>query len=421
MSILRAAAGAVDLKPTVGARLTGYALRLEPSIGVHDPLMAKLLLLDDGHTKLLWIACDLIGFSPDDDAELRGLVSSRLSIPPSHVLVSCTHTHSGPSSMPFRGTLAQVDRAWLNQTFDAIADRAASLRPQPAGFSHAIVNLPGIGYNRQDKAHPIDERLVVARFTDDSGLTFATLVNYATHPVVLAEQNLLFSADFCGYATRFIEQQLGGVAMFVQGAAGDVNPFIFRDHPREAGTFAVAEQMGRTMADATVACAMRAGDASGGIAATERRVELPLATPPTSTELDEIKHEIRSRDPRWAAFELTWLEELERAIARNAVPHTLPVTLTAARIGDLFVITFPLEVYSQIGLDIRQRLHPRPVIIAGYTNGLFGYAPTDIAIDQGGYGPAMSYRFFPRLLTPIDRGCASILVHAASELVESLA
>src|SRR5688572_17818480 len=208
MSALRAAAGAVDLKPIVGARLTGYALRLEPSVGVHDPLMAKLLLLDDGGTKLLWIACDLIGFDPEDDAGLRRMVGSRLSIPSSHVLVSCTHTHSGPSSMPFRGTLAQVDRVWLARTFDAVADSAASLRPTPCRISHTIVTLPCIGYNRQDKSHPIDERLVVARFTNESDHTIATIINYATHPVVLAERNLLFSADVCGYATRLIEQQL---------------------------------------------------------------------------------------------------------------------------------------------------------------------------------------------------------------------
>ena len=53
---LRAAAAQVDLKPVVGSRLTGFASRLSPSTGRHDPLMAKLLLLDDGATRLAWIS-----------------------------------------------------------------------------------------------------------------------------------------------------------------------------------------------------------------------------------------------------------------------------------------------------------------------------------------------------------------------------
>jgi neutral ceramidase len=425
MSALRAAAGAVDLRPIIGARLTGYALRLEPSSGIHDPLMAKLLLLDDGDTRLLWIACDLIGFDPADDAELRRLVSSRLSIPPENVIVSCTHTHSGPSSMPFRGTLAQVDRTWLHQTFDAIANEAGELRPRPALLTHATTAVPDIGFNRQDKSSPIDERLLVARLSDQDDKTIATIINYATHPVVLAEKNLLYSADFAGYATDCIGDEIGSIALFIQGSAGDVNPFIFRDHPRDAGTFDVAERMGRTLARSAIDALERATDFSAphqaSIAIAQRIVELPLAAAPTVEQCAQLRSELESRDPRWAMFERIWLEELEQAIARNAVPRSLSVTLSACRIGRLYIVTFPLEIYSQIGLDIRDRLAPRHLIIAGYTNGLYGYAPTDLAIEQGGYGPAMAYRFFPRLLTPLDRGCASILTRTATDLVKSLA
>src|SRR5213076_3136803 len=85
MSPLRAAAGAVPLQPVLASCLTGFALRLEPSVGVHDPLMAKLLLLDDGSTRLLWIACDLIGFSPADDAQFRRTAAEALSMPAGNV------------------------------------------------------------------------------------------------------------------------------------------------------------------------------------------------------------------------------------------------------------------------------------------------------------------------------------------------
>ena len=134
---LRAAATQVDLQPVIGSRLTGFASRLSPSIDCHDPLIARLLLLDDGATRLALIVCDLIGFSTADDAQLRRFVAKTLDMSAQNVLVSCTHTHSGPSSMPFRGTLAQVDAAWLSRTLRAIIDAAAGLPARLRGTSTA--------------------------------------------------------------------------------------------------------------------------------------------------------------------------------------------------------------------------------------------------------------------------------------------
>jgi hypothetical protein len=194
----------------------------------------------------------------------------------------------------------------------------------------------------------------------------------------------------------------------------------------------MAEAMGEALASALSEALDRAAWQDRiAIRVTEQPVELPLDAPPNRDQIQRLKAELLARrgprdmtpttpEARWAFFELDWLEELEQALARDAVPRRLSVNLLAARIGDLLVVTFPLEIYSQIGMELREQLAPRRVIIAGYTNGLFGYAPTDRAIAQGGYGPAQSYRFFPRLLTPITRGAEAVLVRAASQMLASL-
>ena len=435
MSAFRAAAAQVDLDPIVGARLTGFATRLDPSVGLHDPLTAKLLLLDDGATRLAWVACDLIGLSVPDSDALRRLLAERLQMPPANVLVSCTHTHSGPSSMPFRGDLARVDGAWLSRVFQTISQTAAGLssRLRPARLRLASEVVSGLGYNRQDGVSPIDERLLVAQFArSDDDHAIATILNYATHPVVLGEQNLMFSADYPGYATRLIEQAVGGVAMFVLGSAGDVDPAVYRDQGRHAGTFAVAEEMGRQLATAATR-SLGAADSCPDvlISVARQRVEIPLDPPPSREEVAALKADlvIRRGDPntmpgsnegKWAIFELAWADELERALERRTVPRAMPVEMTAVRIGGLDVVTFPFEIYSQIGIDVRQRSAPRPVLIAAYTNGLIGYAPTDRAKRQGGYGPASSHRFFPDLLTAVGWGADAALVRGAGELLRSL-
>jgi hypothetical protein len=427
---LRASATQIELRPVIGSRLTGFASRLAPSVGSHDPLMAKLLWLDDGSTRIAWIVCDLIGFSTSDDAELRKRVAGRLAMPSHHVLVSCTHTHSGPSSMPFRGTLGQVDRSWLNQTFDAIIDAAATLPGLLCDVSlqHATIQAPNLGYNRQDGESAIDERLLVAQLRDDDGRVVATVLNYATHPVVVGEQNLMFSADYPGYATRAAEEAFGGVAIFVLGSAGDVDPVVYRDIGRHAGTFEVARKMGEQLATAATRAIAETGARADRlpISVEPLTVRVPLAPPPTLSELDAIKQQIKSRArtsnaaAEWEVFELAWASDLERAVRADSVQSFVEAMLTAARIGPMRIVALPFEPYSQIGLDIRSLMSPQPVINYGYTNGLIGYAPTDRAIDQGGYGPALSYRFFPELLTPVGRGAHAALVDASVALLRSL-
>ena len=76
----------------------------------------------------------------------------------------------------------------------------------------------------------------------------------------------------------------------------------------------------------------------------------------------------------------------------------------------------PFEVYSEIGLRIRQALHPHPVVFCGYANGVIGYLPTKRALLQGGYGPASSHRWYPNLLTPIGLGADDRVVEEVARL-----
>ena len=56
----------------------------------------------------------------------------------------------------------------------------------------------------------------------------AILVNYACHPVVLGPENLNYSADYPSEMRDTIEQGFGGdvTAFFLQGAPGDINPYL---------------------------------------------------------------------------------------------------------------------------------------------------------------------------------------------------
>ena len=105
---LKAGAASVDITPPLGLVMGGYRKTRHAS-GVHDPLCARALVLQEGKTQLALLALDLIALPRDCIARACRLVEERCRIPPEAVTCWSTHTHTGPVTdhrMP-PGVLAQ--------------------------------------------------------------------------------------------------------------------------------------------------------------------------------------------------------------------------------------------------------------------------------------------------------------------------
>lgn len=436
MGELRASAGEVDLKPPVGGYMSGFAARVDPATGIHDPIVARAVLLDAGGSFLAIVSCDLIGFAPETVADMRRRIAEKSDIPPESVLICCTHTHSGPTSMKLRGVLGYIDELWLQECQTKIVDLVAGLpsKLQPARIAWESTTLTGIGYNRQDINHRIDEELTVISIEDESGDTVATLLNYATHAVVLGPSNLMYSSDFPGSAARAVQRLRGGIGLYLQGSCGDVNPIVERNDVGEIGTFEDCERIGERLAQAAVSTLRdvpRTSDVQ--IAVAQKSVDVPLDQPPTLEEVNsmilqfqEDRENARAARPVNRVAELValafedWANELREKIVSNAVPKSVCAEVYAAAINDLRIIGLPFETYTDIGMDIKEGLRPLKGVFVGYANGLWGYCPTGWAKDQGGYGAYDSARWFSGLVTPIGYGADKLLVQEAVRLGKAL-
>src|SRR5437868_12430122 len=82
-----------------GVELSGFAARTQPSIGVLDPLFAKALYLAEAGERLLWIHCDLVGFDRQIVLGFRRWARETLGLRETQVMLSATHTHSGPCTI----------------------------------------------------------------------------------------------------------------------------------------------------------------------------------------------------------------------------------------------------------------------------------------------------------------------------------
>jgi hypothetical protein len=266
---LRAGAAKVEITPSGSLPMYGYANRAcGPSNGVHDPLMAKVLVLESALTRAAVVTLDLGSMVSDN---LHREVATKLKIPV--LLLAASHTHSGPLFLPSSQTPASLAGqtagapAYREQmekkVFDAIERASRSMFEARLRTGRGALQL---GYNRLVKREhgraravfdnlervpygPVDPEFQLLEVTDASGNAKALLVHYAVHPVVLGPSNCKYSADYPGAMQAAIEAAVPGLqAMFVQGGAGDINPLFLGRAKDEEKDFAQVDRMGKLLA-----------------------------------------------------------------------------------------------------------------------------------------------------------------------------
>ena len=219
--------------------------------GIHDDLTATALVLEGppahlsgdaqgaGISRLAIIACDLLFLRPEEVRAVREAIGRLTDVPPDHVVIACSHTHYGPLTEPGRDEQVPQVESYLANLVHLLAGAVAMARatavPCRLGFGQGKV---GIGINRRERtadgqiilgqnpSGPVDPRVAVLRIDGVDGQPLAAVLNYACHPVSLGSQCTDISADFPGTARRLVEEQTGAMCLFLQGAAGNINPLL---------------------------------------------------------------------------------------------------------------------------------------------------------------------------------------------------
>jgi len=386
----RAASAKADITPSESVDLWGYSDRSGPSIGTHDPLFAKVLLLDDGQHRLALVTLDLgRPFGTDSMESVRRRVRAAARV--EQVFFCASHTHSGPfinDSYP-EGKRAAWETRALDRIAAAIEDAAGRLQAAALGVGEGDIF---IGHNRRyvrpdgtvkmlwrnatkTPTHPLDPRVGVLRVDDRHGHVLAVLVNYACHPVIFGPDNLKFSADYPSTMAAVVEQAFGEgtVCLFLQGAAGDINPY-FDKMRLEEDAEKLMRQTGRELGEEALRVA--------------RTIEpQPPAKPELQFTLD-VRHFKPRYDPQTLLAQLKSQvkpEVLERYRAYLNAPLDFPVTTLLIN-RQIALIGMPGEPFVEFGIAFRDRSPAAHSFFSGYANGYHGYFPTIRAAVEGGYG-----------------------------------
>ncbi|MBI4023746.1 MAG: hypothetical protein HY360_02130 [Verrucomicrobia bacterium] len=442
---------------------------------IRDPLYAKALVLDDGWTKAAIIAMDTtaIGgrrisqrilndggeeFLPD----LRRRIQKELKIPGSHVLVNASHTH--PPGRLLCSDDEQVDRV-LDAVSRAVRNMTAVKVGVGAGHEDRITinrtlrlkngkhwtirhsnpcppddEVAGVG--------PIDPEIGIIRIDRLDGRPLAVVYNFACHPL-FGDARGAITANFPGGASRVIEENLGrgAMALFLQGAGGDIIDVFFKDFNRPRDI----EPLGVILGLSTLKAwrKIRTGPARLRVLSETiklpRRTDIPKRIVALEWEQAEILESLRSTSLNFKSFlplylkyalspdhpadysyryfqtekigsdELAAMDSFNRrhidkylrnirvmeklvrireniatlqkhqAINRASGAATIPAEIQGIQIGGCVLITSPAELLVEVGLNVKKASPYEHTFVAAFSNGYMHYGPPAAAYSKGGY------------------------------------
>lgn len=390
---------------------------------VADPLFVRCMVFEAHGRRAAIVAWDQLAIGADLAHEAKAALAD-FGLSPADVLLSCTHSHTTPLTVGFRGRYP-ADEAYVRRlcaaTRAAVEEALANARECAPGVGvgrfEATINRREMGRladvnDLAAESGTVDPELTVLRAR--TGERTGCVVNLACHPLTMSAGDAI-SADFPGAMVAAIEAaDPAAFALFLQGAGGNVNPKI-HGGPAERDRFGtmLAEEVMR-VARAT-ACAP-----SEELATALRVVNLPWAAAPLE-EARRIADRARAgetvteRDAAWAA-------DLLAAAEAGAIPDALAASVQALCIGPLLIIAIPGEPFVQIGLAVKRAVRERlgepsrPVMVAGYANATdCGYVPAPDESRFGDYETVVAPRYYPALLGP-SAEARDILAGAAADL-----
>ena len=409
---LRVGAATSIITPPVGSWQQGAGVTRKGE-RVRDELEANALYISDGQTQLLLISCDLVGLELVVVTPIRDAISILTGIPRRQVIITCTHTHSGPSLIRTNYHIP-VDEAYIRQLSQKLVDLAgvavAAAKPASIGWGKGAAQ---IGFNRRvcwaDGTHsmhgdsrrpdfaglegPDDPAHLAIFAVDSAGRPIAVVYHNTSHPTNFYGAGL-FSADYPGAARRILRHKLGDIpVLYLNGAQGDIAMVNQLNRQREDRETRL-ERIGKVLAEETLRLYHEAEfNPRLVLGHTYEDLHIKVRRPEPG-KLEDAR-EVLARVE--AGEKITGMKlilafgtvQLEERFVKQPV-DTMPVHVV--RIGDVALVTQPCELYCQFGLDIKRRSPTPLTAVVGLADGYCGYCPTLAGILGGGYsGQAISW------------------------------
>ena len=372
-STLLAGVAKVNITPATPIRMSGYGGRNEPFKGVHDSLYATSTVFFDGSVKSIIITADLIGFSHDFcKATIQKLVSET-GIPERFIMLSANHNHGGPVNKTYTENVDEDIEKYVTELQEKIINvvKEADTHLQPVmigmGVGTCKMNInrrarfaDGNIWLGRNPDGPCDHDIVVVRIDDLDRNPIGLLVNWPCHGTASGQENYFITGDWPGLAARFVEKDFRKdiVVAVTAGASADINPIY---GPND--NFGEIESVGMLVGEEILRVAESIETHANGHIDADKM-----------TAMANGKKRFETRAPN---------QKLESS-------DPVPINLSAMKIGDIVFAGVSGELFTEIGMRIKDESPYKSTIIITHCNGASGYFCTNQAYPEGGYEAMVS-------------------------------
>jgi hypothetical protein len=358
-------------------------------------LTVRAMVLENDDKRVAFVSTDFLGFPAVLGDRVRSQVKS--IIPPEHILIGATHTHSAPDSYGFPNNTGGTDANLIyldlvcNKTAEAIKDAFTNL--QPASLKVATDKAKGkIAYNYY-APDLYDPRCSVMQAIDQTGKPFITLVNYAIHPEVLGSNQGILSPDLIGPLYDRILSKGGGIGIFMNGAQGGmVTADVRGPDGKDIQNWSECRRIGHLLADEALRITHNTTEQKNPkIKCTWKNVTLPV----DSSLLLGI---------------------MQNSPLQLAKPDKKSITtrVNLVNVGDTQILTIPGEALPNIGFYLKRKMSGKHNLLFGLTNDALGYILT-----KEDWNSFERYNYITR--TSLGEATAEIYINKAIQLINESA
>ncbi len=417
--MLKAGVSRADITPPLGLELGGYPHYPRNNTGAHDPLYAACMYLNNGETEIAMVTLDLLFFSKKHVTEVRRRVEQACGVCGKNVMISCSHTHSGPwaaGRLDIESLEAgkEQDADYVEFLIQTITDiiTAAKETAFPAFFGAGTALCgaeSGIGGNRRIPGGPHDPIVSVMAVKDETNAVRGIMVNYTLHPTFIHEWSNVCTADYPCYLKLQLEEMEPGVIVgFAQGCSGNQSSRYYR----QGESYDEAERVGRTLGKA----------AHTALEKVQWTNELPIKVANSELEIEirdfgteeelraQVAHDEKIYKDLYAKYgtstnreeyylwqnanlkllgsedQLGYILMQKKGVRIELLEDEGPAEIQIIRLGGVCVIGFPGETFVEYGLYLKAAAGFGMVVVNELTGGcLPGYLYTPESLVTGGY------------------------------------
>jgi len=285
-----------------------------------------------------------------------------------------------------------------------------------------------------------DNEVAIIKVENDDAELIGVFFNYGCHPSALDLHNLKFTEDWPYFSIEGIREKVGKdvVIGYIQSAQGDAKIGYTAELSAVGAymygirSFEFAKMKGRILSDAVLSvlpAIKTRGDMKVG--AAYERFDFPRRSTYPYTYAEAL-HWQKESTQRLAEKEKLlgvkigqrrldyykvdlWLADqavnVSKAVESNPNPTPVSMPMQAVRLGDNYFVTFPNEVFTEIGLAVKNQSPFENTFIIGVAGGHQGYIPTKAEFLEQGYAANGS---------PFAPETEDVLVKAAQKLINKI-